>query len=435
MTNVPALRNEAFILNEDDYLQKVETKTVALNVNGRRESVIATWPQVIRYLMEDEDFGLQIKKEIPRTADLDAQLKSISDPYSKMRVIYDYVRKNMEWNNFPGIWAFDGVKTAWKDKKGTAAEINLILINLLKDAGLKVHPILVSTHDNGLVKTTDAGNIYNPGFNQFNKVLAWVTIGNNVYVLDGTNKEAPVYLIPPDVVATEGLVISKLETFEWGWESLWKNNLQYKNMILLHGEVTKDGKLTGEASVNSYDYARLERIATARKGKKEFTERYFTSANPGINIDSVSLENLDADSLPLVQRIYFNQQLNASGDYQYFSVNLFSGLEKNPFVADQRISDVFFGNTQQHMLISNIAIPEGYEFDELPKNLKMIMPDTSIVITRMAQATNGRLTTRITLDFKKPYYSTEEYGGFKEFYKKLFDLLNEQFVIRKKARP
>ena len=206
-------------------------------------------------------------------------------------------------------------------------------------------------------------------------------------------------------------------------------------MILLHGEVTKDGKLTGEASVNSYDYARLERIATARKGKKEFTERYFTSANPGINIDSVSLENLDADSLPLVQRIYFNQQLNASGDYQYFSVNLFSGLEKNPFVADQRISDVFFGNTQQHMLISNIAIPEGYEFDELPKNLKMIMPDTSIVITRMAQATNGRLTTRITLDFKKPYYSTEEYGGFKEFYKKLFDLLNEQFVIRKKARP
>ena len=63
------------------------------------------------------------------------------------------------------------------------------------------------------------------------------------------------------------------------------------------------------------------------------------------------------------------------------------------------------------------------------------MPDTSIVITRMAQATNGRLTTRITLDFKKPYYSTEEYGGFKEFYKKLFDLLNEQFVIRKKARP
>ena len=118
----------------------------------------------------------------------------------------------MEWNGNPGIWALDGVKAAWKDKKGTAGEINLILINLLKDAGLNVKPILVSTHDNGLVNTADAGTYWNPGFNQFNKVLAWVTIGNNIYVLDGTDKETPADLIPLDVVATEGLVIEKIET-------------------------------------------------------------------------------------------------------------------------------------------------------------------------------------------------------------------------------
>jgi hypothetical protein len=435
MSDVPALRNEAFILNPDDYLQKIETKTVARQVDGRRQSVIVTWPQVIRYLMEDEDFGLQIKKDIPRTADLDAQLKTITDPYSKMKVIYEYVRKNMEWNNYTGIWALDGVKAAWKDHKGTVGEINLILINLLKDAGLNAKPILVSTHDNGLVKTLDAGNIYNPGFNQFNKVLARVTIGDNVYVLDGTNKEAPVDLIPPDVVATEGLVISKYETFEWGWESLWRDKLEYKNMILLQAEVGADGKLSGEASVNSYDYARLARIADARKGKKEFTERYFASANPGVNIDSIQLENLDADNMPLVQKVFFNQQLNTSGDYQYFSVNLFSGLERNPFVADERISDVFFGKTQQHIIICNVSIPEGYQFDELPKNIKMIMPDTSIVISRVAQASGSRLSMRINLDFKKPFYSTSEYGCFKEFYKKLFDILNEQLVIRKKANP
>ena len=429
MQNIPALRNEPYILNENDYLQRIESKPVAVYISGRRENITYTWPRVIKELMQHEFFGVQISKEIPRTADLDAALKTVSDPYHRMKIIFQYVKKNMEWNGSPGIWAGEGVKAAWKDKKGTAGEINLILINLLKDAGLNAKPILVSTHDHGLINIADAGT------GQFNKVLAWVTIDKKTYVLDATEKECPVDLIPPDVLATEGLVISKIETFEWGWESLWKNNLQYKNMILLQGEVTKDGKLSGEASVNSYDYARLERIATARKGNKEFTERYFTSITPGVNIDSVVLENLEADSLPLVQRVYFNQQLNASGDYQYFSVNLFSGLEKNPFVADQRVSDVFFGNTQQHILISNISIPEGYEFDELPKNVKMIMPDTSIVITRISQANNERLSMRITLDFKKPFYSIEEYGGFKEFYKKLFDLLNEQFVIRKKAKP
>ena len=347
----------------------------------------------------------------------------------KMKIIHQYVKKNMEWNGNPGIWALDGVKAAWKDKKGTVGEINLILTNLLKDAGLNAKPILVSTHDHGLINTSNAGT------GQFNKVLAWVTIGKKIYVLDATDKECPVDLIPPDVIATEGLVISKIETFEWGWESLWKDNLQYKNIVLLRGTIDNEGKLTGEASVSSYDYARLARIPTARKSKKEFTEKYFSSNNPGITIDSVTLENLDADSLPLTQKVYFNQQLSSSGDYQYFSVNLFTGLEKNLFVADQRISDVFFGMLQNHSVIGNFTIPDGYQFEELPKNIKMIMPDTSIVITRLAQAEGNRLMLRITLDFKKPFYTATEYEGFREFYKKLFDILNEQFVIRKKANP
>jgi len=437
MSNVPALRDEPYILNEDDYMQKIESKTIAYeNSSGFRQSIIVNWLQVIRFLMEDEDFGVQIKKEIPRTADLDAQLKSINDPYLRMKIIYQYVKKNMEWNENPGIWALNGVKAAWKDKKGTAGEINLILINLLKDAGLNVKPILVSTHDNGLVNSLDAGTAWRPGFYQFNKVLAWVTIGNNVYVLDGTDKETPVHLIPIDAVATEGLVIEKIETFEWGWESLWKNNLYFRNMVLLQADISKDGKLTGEASVNSYDYARLEKIADARKSKKEFTEKYFSTNNPGIAIDSVIFENLDSDSLPLVQKVYFNEQLNTSGEYEYFSVNLFTGLEKNPFVADQRISDVFFGILQSHNIIGNITIPDGYVFDELPKNIKMIMPDTSIIVTRTSQVVdNNMLSFRINLEFKKPYYPTGEYDGFREFYKKLFDLLNEQFVIKKKARP
>lgn len=435
MSNVPALRDEPYILNEDDYLQKIMTKAVAFNFNGRRESLLYNWPRVIRLLMEDEDFGLQVKKEIPRTADLDAELKSVNDPYMRMKIIFRYVKKNMEWNGNPGIWALDGVKAAWKDKKGTAGEINLILINLLKDAGLNVKPILVSTHDNGIVNTAEAGTFYYPGYYQFNKVLAWVIIANKVYILDATDKDTPVDLIPPDVIATEGLVISKIETFEWGWESLWKDNLQYKNMVLLRGNIDKDGKLSGEASVNSFDYARLSRIPTARKGKKEFTEKYFSSNNPGITIDSIRLENLDADSLPLVQNVYFNQQLSSSGDYQYFSVNLFTGLEKNLFVADERVSDVFFGMLQNHSLVGSFMIPEGYQFEELPKNIKMIMPDTSIIITRISQAEDTRLNLRVTLEFKKPFYTANEYDGFREFYKKLFDLLNEQFVIKKKTTP
>lgn len=430
MINEPAFRDEPFIINEDYYRDRLETKLVAYPIYGRRESRIVNWLQVIKHLMENEDFGVQIKKNIPRTAELDAMLKNMTDPYQKMKTIYKYVQDNMTWNEYLGIWAFDGVKSAWKDKKGTVGEINLILVNLLKDADLDVHPVLVSTHDYGVVNPTDAGTYDYPGFNQFNKVMAYVKIKDKVYVLDAAQKETPAHLLPPDIMMTEGMVIEKLDTYEWGWRSLWDKDHLSKNIIQLMGSIDEHGKMNGQVTISSFDYARLSRVPTAKKGKDKFTEKYLS--DPGINIEELTFENLDSDSLPLVQKIKFSQSLNSSGDYKHFSANVLSGFGKNPFVADNRFSDVFFGSNQSYLLLGNITVPDGYELEELPKNMKMIMPDTSISISRASQFSDNTLLTKIQLEFKKPYFPAEEYPDLQEFYKHLYTLLNEQFVIRKK---
>lgn len=432
VSNVVGFRDEPFILNEDYYLDRLETKLVGFDVNGRRENLILNWIQVIRFLMEDEDFGLQLKKNIPRTADLDEQLKKISAPYLRMKTIYNYVKQNMQWNEYPGIWALDGVKSAWKDKKGTAGEINLILVNLLKDADLKAHAVLVSTHDNGVVNTFDAGTNYSPGFRQFDKVMAFVEIGEEVYVLDASQKDIPVHLIPSDVVQTQGLVIEKPETQVWGWRELTNNHTQYRSVIMVNAHIDSTGKMEGEANVNSFDYERLSRIGLARKGKEGYLKKYGNSDNQSITVDDVEFTNLESDSLPLVQKIKFTQNLNTSGEYKYFSANLFTGLESNPFIADTRYSDVFFGASRHYTLVGNYFLPEGYEFETLPKNIKMIMPDTSITVSRIAQINGSVLMTRYIIEFKNPIYPAKQYLEFQEFYQRLFEILNEQFVIRKK---
>jgi hypothetical protein len=429
MKDVPALRDEPFISNEDDYLQRLQTRLVAVTSEGRRRTMIWNWVQVVRALMEDEDFGVQLKKEIPRTADLDAELKTISDPYMRMKTIHHYVRKNMVWNEYTSIWALDGVKAAWKDKKGTSGEINLILVNLLKDAGLNAYPVLVSTHDNGRVSTLLAD------YQQFNKVLAYVKIGEKTYVLDATDKVTPTHLYPRDVMFTEGLVIEKLETYEWGWKSIWDESMIKRKMVVIRGEIGEKDVMTGEAHVSSFGYDRLERQPALAEGKDKLLSKYFTGAHPDIKIDSFAIDNADNDSLPLVQKLNFSQPVAGSGDYKFFTANLFTGLEKNPFISETRFSDVFFGTNQNYTVIANFKIPEGYTFEELPKSVRMIMPDTSIEISRRIVADKNQVSVRINLDFKKPYYSTEEYDYFMDFYKKLFDLLNEQIVYRKKAAP
>jgi len=431
MHNIPALRDEPYISCEDDYLQRVESRLIAYNYPTRRVSLVYSWPQIIRELMEDEDFGVQLKKNIPRTSDLDAELKTCKSAYGKMLTIHSYVRKNMEWNGNDNIWALEGVKSAWKDKKGTTGEINLILVNLLKDADLDAFPILVSTREHGQI------NQFVPSVRDFDKVMAYVKISESgqekTYVLDATDKFTPSQLIPYDVMYSQGLVIEKLDTYEWGWKTLCDEKQGFKNLVLLQADIDETGLMKGKVSVNSYDYSRVSRIPDLKKGKDKFVEEYFTSDNPAAKIDSFSVANEENDSLPLVQDFQFSEPIQASGEYSYFSVNMFSGLERNPFVADTRFSDVFFGARRNYIIVGNFSIPDAYTFEELPKNLRMILPDTSISFTRMSAVTGNRLSVRINLEFKKPFYSIEEYSDFKEFYKKLFDILNEQFVIRKKT--
>lgn len=426
MKNIPALRDEPYISCDKDYLQRIDLRLQAINWSTHRQNLIKSWPQQIKNLMEDEDFGVQLKRNIPRTADLDEQLKKLTDPYQKMVTIHEYVRKNMEWNGFRNIWALNGVKAAWKDKKGTSGEINLILVNLLKDADLKAHAILVSTRDHGMIASSVADVA------QFNKVMAYVEIGEKVYVLDATEKNTPSGLIPMDVMYSEGLVIEKPETFEWGWRPLWNENIMMKNTLVMQATINEQGLMNGHASLFSYDYDRVQRIDDARKDNAKYLEKYFHGAQ-SVNVDSLSFENLDNDTLPLIQKIHFSLPISAAGDYKYFSTNLFNRLEKNPFVADARFSDVFFGVNQSYNIVANITIPEGYAFEALPKNMKMIMPDTSIAITRRLAAENNQISVRVALEFKKPFFTVQEYPDFKEFYKQLFAILSEQITIKKKG--
>jgi hypothetical protein len=152
-----------------------------------------------------------------------------------------------------------------------------------------------------------------------------------------------------------------------------------------------------------------------------------------MKVKNLDVSNAEDDNQPLEQKLDFSLPLSSSGEYRYFTLNLFQGLEKNPFIADKRSTDIEFNYPKSYTILGKISIPEGYEFEELPKNVKMIMPDTSIVLQRLIQPGQGSIDFKITLDFKSSYYLASTYPIFHEFYKQLFNKLNEQIVIKKKS--
>ncbi len=423
LKNIPALRDEPYMSAAKDYLERVDFQLSQIDYGGGDiVDIRSTWPKLTENLLDDEDFGRQLRKNIPHTASLDESLKTVKDDYKKMALIHDFVKRNMNWNGAEGIYTDNGIKSAWDKKSGSNSEINLILINLLKDAGLEAYPLLVSTRDNGQVNT------FYPFLHQFNNTLACVFIGDKKYILNGADKYNPSWLIPYDVINNDAFIV---DMQKGGWIYLEDEKDIFRNVVSIFSEITPEGTMTGEASITSFGYSKNPKVKQWKEDKSSFKDN-FSKAFTGMKIENIEVNNEDVDTMPLEQKVKFSLPLSSSGDYKYFTVNLFQGLEKNPFIADERYTDIDFGYNQSYTLVGKIYIPDGYEFEELPKNIKMIMPDTSIVLKRMMQTDENSVDLRVTVDFVKPYYAAADYPEFQEFYKKLFDVLNEQLVIKKK---
>jgi hypothetical protein len=59
------------------------------------------------------------------------------------------------------------------------------------------------------------------------------------------------------------------------------------------------------------------------------------------------------------------------------------------------------------------------------------MPDKSISFNRIVGEQDGKISVRYTIEFRKPIYSKDDYPDFREFVKVLYQMLNEQIILKK----
>lgn len=424
MRNIKGLNAEPYMGAEKDYRQRIEFLLTQMDsYNNEVIDLGTSWQLMVEGLNKSDYFGKQMEAFMGKTLKLVEEWKKIPDIKTRTKTIFRHVQQTMTSDDSEGILCYDGVEEAYNKKAGTIADINLLLLNLLLKSGVNATPILFSTRDNGLVNTsyTDV--------NQFNVVMAYVPVDDRYWILDASDKLSPCTLIPEQVVNSNGFLLQKPGG---RWLEVIENKTKHKIFTAVQAVINAEGKISGEATVIASGYAKKGRCSSWQKSKEEFKEKYFSVPDMTMTLDEIVVNNIEIDSLPLEQKVKFNAMLNRSGEYTYFTVNYFSGIEKNPFIAEQRISDIDYGYLQDYTLSGNFTIPEGFTFDAIPANISLTLPGKSIVCSRVFSANENQLNVRITLEFRNSFYSAGDYSNFREFYKKLISTLNEPIVLRKK---
>ena len=420
MRNIKGLKDEPFSSGRIDYLQRIDFQLSSINAPGYYEEVRTTWTKIIQELQDDEDFGLALKKNMRGVDDILASVKSMQKTSERIRAIYNYVQRNMNWNNEYDIYSDKGIKEAWDKKNANITDINFILINLLKETGIAAKPLLVSTKDNGIVSP-----LY-PFLRRFNAVLAYVKDGDVEYIMNAADKFNPYNLVPYDVINTNALVVDK--SVETLIPLTGTNKFTY--IIFFTCSVESDGKISGQASLKNSGYARNIRMNTFKKDKlKEMIED-----NEGITIkvDSLTVNNQDDEFLPLEQIIEYSGNMQEGGGYFFLPFNMFMGLGKNTFIEENRVMAIDFNFPQSYVITGTYYLTDEYIVNELPKNTRLMMPDTSIILTRKMQQDGNIISIKVTLDMLYADYIVEGYPYIKDFFKKMYAILEERIVLKKK---
>jgi hypothetical protein len=426
MRKLPGLQDEIFMSSPYDYLQTIHFELVEFSSRNKQNYFFEpSWEKVLLSMKEGliaNYFYDLLDRRIFDDKNYYDSLELIKSPIEKLNFIYHYVRSNMTWNFSETFYSIRGLKHAWQNKKGSRGEINLILYNLLKQEGFKVYPILTSTKEAGGI------NKFYPTIRQFNTMITEIQIDNQIYYLDASSKKCPYTIIPPELNYTLGY---KILPKSYEWVEIKSINRNYKNTSIILAELDEvNSALKGDIQFSSIDYARLRQSEILSLGKGKYIDSMIYLKN-GLSIEDINLKNEENESNPLIQTLHFKQQLQKTDDYLFFNLNYIPEFNKNPLLTETRYSDIDFDYFQNYSSRGTISIPSTFKIESMPQNTTILMPDSSISAKRIITFDEGILSYKIDIEYNRLNYPLEAYAILKDFYKKMYDMLNENIVIKK----
>ncbi|PAM92577.1 transglutaminase [Flavobacterium sp. IR1] len=421
--NFPALKEESYVNNIDNYTSTVEHELSMVQFPNQTMKLYSTdWNAVVKTIYNYENFGPELTKSGYYEDDVKALLVGKESSEQKIMAILNHVKSSVKWNGYVGYGCDNGVKKAYKEKSGNTADINLMLTSMLRYAGLTANPVLVSTRSNGIS--------FYPNRNAFNYVITAVEMPGGYVLLDATDSFSAPNILPLKVLNWQGRLIRKDGTSVE--IDLMPSKASVDN-VFVNYSIDTEGKVTGKTRRQCTDYnAMITRTNFYGTKEEEYLEK-LENQNNKIEISEYSRTNEKEILLPIIENYSFigSDLCELIGGKIYVNPMLFFTNSKNPFTQEVREYPVDFGFPFTDKYNITIQIPEGFMVEAMPESAVIAMED-NVGVFRFNIAANGNvLQVSVLHQINNAIVSTEKYEMLKEYYKVMIAKETEKIVLKK----
>ncbi|MFH4964476.1 DUF3857 domain-containing protein [Gaetbulibacter sp. M235] len=423
LSNIPALKEEPFVNNINNYRSSIQYE---LSYTKFPQSPLkyysTTWEDVVKTIYESPSFGSELDKTGYFEDEIDPLISNISSPLERVALIYEFVKSKVKWNGYYSKYTNDGVKKAYKEQVGNVAEINLMLTSMLRYAGLRAYPVLVSTRQNGIPLF--------PTREGYNYVISYVNLPEGTILLDATNKYSLPNILPYRTLNWQGRIIAE----QGGSEliDLYPKEGS-KNTITMMVNLDGNGNIEGSfRSMKTNHDALLYREKYNDVDKDDYLEKIENKYN-GLEISDFNVINALELSKPIVESYKFFKESQADiiRDKIYFSPLFFLRTSSNPFKLEKREFPVDFGYPSSSMYRFIIKLPDGYKVESTPEPVILALPDNLGVFKYNISISGASVQLVVNTEINESIISPMYYDVLKEYFKQMIEKENEQIVLSK----
>lgn len=419
--DMPAFKIEPYLNSYSNYITKFEFQLKTLGAPGPNFIAYSTnWRQIAYNLTQFDDFGGVLENSAFLNSFADSVKVLDIELEDKIELAYDYIQENIKWNEEKTLYASDDFRGNFKkNHSGNSADINLLLVSLLKKMDIRSFPVALSTKENGMIIP------YSPSINKLNYVVAYVNQDSVDMLMDATSKHLRPGILPLYCLNGNGLVVHEDFT---GWVNLAKGHIDFKSQYITI-DINENLEASGTVVQQNGDYAFVKWAEKMDKINKdpELVINSLTKKFSDFAIENYEITDENAEELKANEKfkVDLSEHVIDVGTGVVFSPIIFYNYTENPFKSIDRKFPVDMECPRHYNTTVVVNLPEGYDIKQLPEPMRLQTTDGSANFLYVGNKVGQMLQFQIRFETKKQIYSEKEYQELRNFFSIMLKKVNE----------
>lgn len=400
--NLRAMPKDDYVWNVKDYCAGITAELKSYRLPGMSEMDFAkTWAQIDELILSSDPFNLQLNAHSPLHQELqDAHVQDITDQQERAAAVYQLVMKHVTWNGKYALWP-QPTKETLQQRTGSNADINMLIIQSLKDVGLEAAPVVFRSRDQGLLP-------YNfPSFQKLTTFIVGIKQPSQQYAyLDASSTGGWFNALPATLLVERARLLLKDNKSQWvNLQKISRSQIT----TIVEATLSADGVLSGTHT------SHYKGLAAARY--------YAQQQADGGN------SNFAAEA---TETIPFTTRGEVSGNKISVCPFYNTPITENPFTASERLMPVEFPCGESQQITVNITLPEGYVLEDWPKPISATTTDKGINGRYAVTSSAGKVHVQYLFNISKLAHPNNNYESLRDIFSMFADYGKAHIVVGKK---